>query len=97
MMSPLGRRPILTVTWKPRQERCCVEAGYRTLSVDCRDLSIPKLVGDLFRLQWRQLNGTNVRTEHELLFIRRHGPWARGVWMKRGETEALTSGGRNQA
>lgn len=79
---PIGATPhSMTVTWKPRQELVLrAEAqGYRTLSVDLQeDLSIPKLVGDLFRFQWRQLNGTNVRTEHELLFIREHGP--SGTW-----------------
>ena len=79
---PIGATPhALTVKWKPSQELILrAEAqGYRPLKVNLQDdLSIRKWVEDVFRFRWRRLKGTTVRTEHELLFIREHGP--SGTW-----------------
>ena len=76
-MNPLGPIYSLTVTWKPRQEMV-LEQSARISSVEI-DLKMicPSSVGyDVFGslpIEWQ-----NSPHEHELLFIREHGP--SGTW-----------------
>ncbi len=71
----------LTVTWVPFKDLnlTAQSQGYRPLTVPLHDdLTLARVVRELLSLRWGKVRGQEVRSQHELLFIREHeesGTW----------------------
>ena len=71
----------LVVDWRLGRSTMLVAEvqDYRDVEVDlAKALHLRRVLGDVLLLRWGRLSGNTVRSHHELLFVREHGP--SGTW-----------------